>query len=178
MAAPTSLRPSLAERFRDRLPLGPGTPIVTLGEGGTPLLPAPRLSERLGLDVWLKWEGANPTGSFKDRGMTVAVSMALEEGVRAVVCASTGNTAASAAAVAAALDRSGGRVVTVDDAALLDAWRSLAHEEGVFCEPASAAGVAGLAVAGLEPGSLVVCVVTGHGLKDPETASRLTEPPV
>jgi len=91
----------LGERFRDRLPLGPETPIVTLGEGDTPLLPAPRLSARLDLDVWLKCEGANPTGSFKDRGMTVALSKALEEGRRAVVCASTGNTAASAAAYAA-----------------------------------------------------------------------------
>ena len=96
-----SSRAPLAERFRDRLPLGPETPIVTLGEGDTPLLPAPRLSARFDLDVWLKWEGANPTGSFKDRGMTVAVSKAVEEGALAVVCASTGNTAASAAAYAA-----------------------------------------------------------------------------
>ncbi|MDP9284061.1 MAG: threonine synthase, partial [Actinomycetota bacterium] len=91
----------LAERYRDRLPLTAATPIVTLGEGGTPLLPAPRLSARLGLDIWLKWEGQNPTGSFKDRGMTIAVSKALEEGAQAVICASTGNTAASAAAYAA-----------------------------------------------------------------------------
>ena len=75
--------------------------LVTLGEGNTPLLPAPRLSERLGCELWLKWEGANPTGSFKDRGMTVAVSRALERGAPGVVCASTGNTAASAAAYAA-----------------------------------------------------------------------------
>ena len=74
---------------------------VTLGEGSTPLLQVPRLSERLGLDIWLKWEGANPTGSFKDRGMAVAVSKALEVGAPGVVCASTGNTAASAAAYAA-----------------------------------------------------------------------------
>ena len=74
---------------------------VTLGEGNTPLLPAPRLSEQLGCELWLKWEGANPTGSFKDRGMTVAVSRALERGAPGVVCASTGNTAASAAAYAA-----------------------------------------------------------------------------
>jgi threonine synthase len=309
----------LAERYADRLPLDASTPIVTLGEGGTPLLPAPRLSERLGLDVWLKWEGANPTGSFKDRGMTVAVSLALAQGARAVVCASTGNTAASAAAYAAraglpalvlqpagavalgklaqaralgarvlevrgsfddslaaarelaargthalvnslnpyrlegqktaafeiveelgqptdvlalpyggggntcayakgfeeagaglprilavqaaeraattasairiadpvhapdveqALARTGGSVVTVSDDAILDAWRILAHEEGLFCEPASAAGVAGLADAGLEPGSRVVCVITGHGLKDPETAGRASPPPV
>jgi threonine synthase len=309
----------LAERYADRLPLDASTPIVTLGEGGTPLLPAPRLSERLGLDVWLKWEGANPTGSFKDRGMTVAVSLALAQGARAVVCASTGNTAASAAAYAAraglpalvlqpagavalgklaqaralgaralevrgsfdeslaaarelaargthalvnslnpyrlegqktaafeiveelgqppdvlalpyggggntcayakgfeeagaglprilavqaaeraattasairiadpvhapdveqALARTGGSVVTVSDDAILDAWRVLAHEEGLFCEPASAAGVAGLADAGLESGSRVVCVITGHGLKDPETAGRVSPPPV
>jgi len=309
---------SLAERYRDRLPLTAATPIVTLGEGGTPLLEAPRLSASLGLEVWLKWEGQNPTGSFKDRGMTVAISKALEEGARAVICASTGNTAASAAAyaaraglpalvlqpagavaigklaqaralgarvlevrgsfddalaaarelaargthvlvnslnpyrlegqktaafeileqlggppdvlalpyggggntrayamgfeeaaalprivavearkraetaasairiadpahaaeVAGAIERSGGRVVTVSDEAILDAWRALAQDEGVFCEPASAAGVAGLAHAGLAPGTRVVCVITGHGLKDPETAARLTPPPV
>ena len=308
----------LAERYRDRLPLTAATPIVTLGEGDTPLLPAPRLSASLGLEVWLKWEGQNPTGSFKDRGMTVAVSKALEEGAQAVICASTGNTAASAAAyaaraglpalvlqpagavaigklaqaralgarllevrgsfdealavarelasrgthvlvnslnpyriegqktaaleileqlggqphvvalpyggggntcayvkgfeeagrlprmlaveasnrdntaasairiadpahaaeVAAALERSQGRVVTVSDEAILDAWRALAQEEGIFCEPASAAGVAGLAHAELEPGTRVVCVITGHGLKDPEAAVRLTPPPL
>jgi threonine synthase len=308
----------LAERYRDRLPLTAATQVVTLGEGGTALLPAPRLSASLGLEIWLKWEGQNPTGSFKDRGMTIAISKALEEGAEAVICASTGNTAASAAAyaaraglpalvlqpagavaigklaqaralgarvlevrgsfddaltaarelaargthvlvnslnpyrlegqktaafeileelggppdvlalpyggggntrayamgfeqvgvlprivaveaadrdetaasairisdpahaaeAAAALDRSGGRVVTVPDDAILDAWRSLAREEGVFCEPASAAGVAGLRHAGLEPGTRVVCVITGHGLKDPETAARLTELPV
>ena len=75
----------LAERFRDRLPITDSTPIVSMGEGSTPLLRAARLSERFGADVWLKWEGANPTGSFKDRGMTVAVSKALEEGARAVI---------------------------------------------------------------------------------------------
>ena len=85
-------------RYRDRLPV---EPLVTLDEGDTPLVPAPALSERAQCDVWLKFEGANPTGSFKDRGMTVAVSAALGEGARAVVCASTGNTAASAAAYAA-----------------------------------------------------------------------------
>ncbi|MBA2297474.1 MAG: pyridoxal-phosphate dependent enzyme, partial [Actinobacteria bacterium] len=78
-----------------------GTAAVTLGEGSTPLLPAPRLSERLGLELWVKWEGANPTGSFKDRGMAVAVSRAVERGAAGIVCASTGNTAASAAAYAA-----------------------------------------------------------------------------
>ncbi len=77
------------------------TPVISLGEGSTPLLAAPRLSERLGVELWLKWEGSNPTGSYKDRGMTVAVSKAVEEGAEAVICASTGNTAASAAAYAA-----------------------------------------------------------------------------
>ena len=314
-----SSRAPLAERFRDRLQLGPETPIVTLGEGDTPLLPAPRLSARFDLDVWLKWEGANPTGSFKDRGMTVAVSKAVEEGALAVVCASTGNTAASAAAYAAraglpalvlqpagavalgklaqarahgarvlevrgsfdqaldaarrltergthvlvnslnpyrlqgqktaafelveelggppavlalpyggggntrayvlgfeeagagvprvlavessqraetaasairiaapahaseveqALERASGTIMKVSDDALLEAWRALAQEEGVFCEPASAAGVAGLAQAGLAPGTRVVCVITGHGLKDPEAVERLTPPPL
>jgi threonine synthase len=85
-------------RYRERLPVDP---LVTLDEGDTPLVPAPALSERAGCEVWLKLEGANPTGSFKDRGMTVAVSAALRDGARAVVCASTGNTAASAAAYAA-----------------------------------------------------------------------------
>src|SRR5919202_2259155 len=85
-------------RYADRLPV---EPLVTLNEGDTPLIPAPRLSERTGCEVWLKFEGANPTGSFKDRGMTVAVSAAVAEGAQAVVCASTGNTAASAAAYAA-----------------------------------------------------------------------------
>jgi threonine synthase len=280
---------------------------VTLGEGGTPLLPAPRLSERLGCELWLKWEGANPTGSFKDRGMTLAVSRALERGAPGVVCASTGNTAASAAAYAAraglpavialpkgavargklaqvlaagaelrevdgtfeeayalarrladeegwvnvnsinpdriegqasaarevveqlggapdvvALPYGGGgntlayargfeeadagmprllsvqsaqrsdtvatairiaepvhraqaeavtEVLTVPDDELLEWWRAIARLEGLFCEPASSAGVAG--VARVRPGGRVVCVLTGHGLKDPEAAERL-----
>lgn len=281
---------------------------VTLGEGGTPLLHAPRLSERLGIDLWLKWEGANPSGSFKDRGMSVAVTRALEGGARGLVCASTGNTAASCAAYAAragleavivvaaggaagpklaqvravggrivevegtfsaayaqaeelgaqegwvlvnstnpdriegqmsaafeileqlgslpdvltlpyggggntkayargfaeagalprfhpvqvsdrastvasairivepihraeverAVAESGGSVVTVDDADIVRARRALGREEGVFCEPASAAGLAGLERGSAKPGETVVCVVTGHGLKDTE----------
>jgi threonine synthase len=294
-------------------------PVVSLGEGSTPLLPAPRLSARLGVELLLKWEGANPTGSFKDRGMSVAVSRAVERGARAVVCASTGNTAASAAAYAAragiaalllqpegsvalgkiaqaralgaralevrgtfdealaaarvlaergthvlvnslnpdriegqksaalelvdelggppdvlalpyggggnlvayaagfddagaglprllagesaqrgrtvasairiaepvhrsaaeaAVARSGGEVVSLTDEEILDAWRALAREEGLFCEPAAAAGVAAVVRLRLEPGLRVVCVVTGHGLKDPETAVRLAPPPV
>jgi threonine synthase len=309
---------SLIDRYRDRLPVSAATPVVSLGEGSTPLLRAPRISRRLGVDLYLKWEGANPTGSFKDRGMTVAISKAVEGGARAVICASTGNTAASSAAYAAragltavvlqpagavasgklaqaralgarvlevrgsfdealsaarelaargthvlvnslnpdrlegqktavfeigeqlgatpdlvalpyggggnltafakgfaeegdlpclvageaaerastvasairitepahaataadAIRGSGGSVVTLSDAAILDAWRELAREEGVFCEPASAAGLAALDPAELEPGSTVVCVITGNGLKDPETAARLSPEPV
>jgi threonine synthase len=285
---------------------------VSLGEGGTPLLPAPRLSERLGVELWLKWEGANPTGSFKDRGMAVAVSRAVERGATGVVCASTGNTAASAAAYAAraglravvlasrggvargkvaqaraagaeirevdgtfddahlearrlaeeqgfvnvnsinpdriegqssaaievveqlggapdvlalpyggggntvaykrgveragvrprlllaqaerradtfasairigspvhraeveaALERFGGEIVTLPEEAIARAWRALAREEGVFCEPASAAGVAAVEAAAPAPGTRVVCVITGHGLKDPDAVDR------
>ena len=288
---------------------------ITLGEGNTPLLPAPRLSERLGCELWLKWEGANPTGSFKDRGMVVAVSRALARGAPGVVCASTGNTSASAAAYAAraglravvllpegavargkvaqavafgaelrqipgsfedvhlaarqladqegfvnvnsinpdriegqssaakeiveqlggrtldvlalpyggggntvayargfteagtglpqlllgeaanrgdtfasairivspvhrpeveaALARSEGQIVSLAEEQIERAWRSIAREEGLFCEPASAAGVAAVEPAGIEAGSRVVCVVTGHGLKDPDAVDRL-----
>jgi threonine synthase len=299
----------LAERYRDRLPLAPDAKIVSLGEGSTPLLPAPRLSESLGADVWLKWEGANPTGSFKDRGMTVAVTQALADGAGSVVCASTGNTAASAAAYAAragleavilqpegavargklaqaravgakietranfeealaeakeleaagthvlvnslnplrlqgqktaafeiveelgaapdvlalpyggggnlsayalgfreegglprfvaaqasqrgstaasairivepaheaevsrALADSGGAAPSIPDDAILDAWRLLAREEGLFCEPSSAAGLAAL-FADPPRGARAVCVITGHGLKDPDAVA-------
>jgi threonine synthase len=86
--------------YRDRLDVSDATPIVTLGEGGTPLIPARALSARTGANVWVKFEGMNPTGSFKDRGMTMAVSKAVEHGAKAVICASTGNTSASAAAYA------------------------------------------------------------------------------
>jgi threonine synthase len=302
----------LGERFRDQLPLG-DVGLVTLGEGSTPLLASPRLSERLGAEVWLKWEGANPTGSFKDRGMTVAVSRALADGAGAVVCASTGNTAASAAAYAARaglaalilqpagavargkiaqalatgarlveiqgsfdetlsvasalaeqgthvlvnslnplrlegqktaafelvaelngppdvvalpyggggnacaygqgfreagaglpnfvlgeaavraetaasairigrpahekaatalVEASGGAVVPLSDAEILAAWRDLAHGEGLFCEPSSAAGVAALFRRPPPAGSRVVCIITGHGLKDPDAVAR------
>lgn len=92
--------PGIIEAYRDRLPVTSATPIVTLREGGTPLLPAERLSEQLGVEVLLKYEGLNPTGSFKDRGMTFAISKAVEDGSKAVICASTGNTSASAAAYA------------------------------------------------------------------------------
>jgi threonine synthase len=303
------LRP-LAERYADRLPLSKDAAIVSLGEGSTPLLPAPRIGARLGAEVFLKWEGGNPTGSFKDRGMTVAVSQALADGARAVVCASTGNTAASAAAYAAragleavilqpegavargklaqaravgakvevrptfeealaeareleargthvlvnslnplrlqgqktaafeiveemgtapdilalpyggggnlcayalgfgeegpgmprllageaanragtvasairisepahaeaaqrAVENSGGAVVSVEDAAILEAWQLLAREEGLFCEPSSAAGLAAL-LADPPGDARVVCVITGHGLKDPDAVA-------
>jgi threonine synthase len=300
----------LAERYADRLPLSKDAAIVSLGEGSTPLLPAPRIGARLGAELFLKWEGANPTGSFKDRGMTVAVTQALADGARAIVCASTGNTAASAAAYAAragleavilqpegavargklaqaravgatvearpsfeealaeaqeleargthvlvnslnplriqgqktaafeivedlgsapdilalpyggggnlcayalgfgeegagmprlvageaanrpgtvasairisepahaeaaqqAVEDSGGSVVAVDDAAILEAWDLLAREEGVFCELSSAAGLAAL-LADPPGDSRVVCVITGHGLKDPDAVA-------
>jgi len=317
----------LIERYRDRLPLEERDPVVSLNEGSTPLIHAPRLAERVGADVWLKFEGANPTGSFKDRGMTVAVSRAKGRGAEAVICASTGNTAASAAAYAAraglrgavivpegkiaigklaqalmhgarvvalqgnfddalrivrelaerhpielvnsvnpyriegqktaafelleelgeapaalaipvgnagnvtaywrgfqeagtapllygfqaegaaplvrgapverpetvasairignparweeamdAFTASRGRVAAVSDEQILDAYRWLAVSEGVFCEPASAASVAGILAHGLPapdgaaPPETVVCVLTGHGLKDPDTA--------
>jgi len=323
--------------YRDRLPVTDATPVVTLLEGGTPLLRSERLSEETGCAVFLKFEGANPTGSFKDRGMTLAVSKAVEEGAKVVVCASTGNTSASAAAYAgragltcavlvpkggvasgkiaqtliagarvleidgsfdlalsvtrqladrssvalvnsvnpyrlegqktlvfevcdalgrgpdvhcvpvgnagnitshwtgyreereaaniqklpvmfgfqaegaapivrgepvedpqtiasairignpaswrgavAAAEESGGEIMAVSDQEILDAYDGLARE-GLFCEPASAASVAGLLMLArtgrLERGATVVCVLTGHGLKDPERVAERTEPP-
>src|SRR5437660_202449 len=199
----------LIERYRQRLPFAPGDPLVTLQEGSTPLLRAPVLSELVGATVRLKLEGANPTGSFKDRGMTCAVSAAVREGAKAVICASTGNTAASAAAYAAragitcavivpegkvveqpetvasairighpvrwedamaAATESRGSIRAVSDEEILAAFRLLASKEGMFCEPASAASVAGLLKYGAEGAEQVVCVLTGRGLKDPETA--------
>ncbi len=303
----------LIERFRDRLPVTAATPVVSLGEGSTPLLRAPRLSARLGVDLWLKWEAANPTGSYKDRGMTVAVSKAVEEGARAIIVASTGNTASSAAAYAAragisavvllpqgtvasgkvaqsrmygatvlevrgsfdealaaarelaakgdhalvnsinpyrregqktavfeiveelggppdafvipyggggntkayadgvgelglktpvytieAVDRPhtlatairiaepvhrpdveacGARVYAVDDGEIVAAWADLAREEGLFCEPSSAAGLAWLGRGTELAGARVVATITGHGLKDPEMAQQHAPPP-
>ncbi|HEX8769543.1 MAG TPA: pyridoxal-phosphate dependent enzyme, partial [Acidimicrobiales bacterium] len=90
----------IIEEYAEFLPVTPGAPVVTLLEGATPLVPAPHLSERVGATVYLKYEGANPTGSFKDRGMTLAITKAVEEGAELVICASTGNTSASAAAYA------------------------------------------------------------------------------
>ena len=85
------------EEYRHRLPVSAKTPVVSLREGGTPLIYACNLSEMLDNEVWVKFEGINPTGSFKDRGMTMAISKAAEDGAKAVICASTGNTSASAA---------------------------------------------------------------------------------
>ena len=90
----------LLHEYADRLDVSAATPIITLGEGGTPLIPARALSEMTGAEVYVKYEGMNPTGSFKDRGMTMAISKAVEHGAKAVICASTGNTSASAAAYA------------------------------------------------------------------------------
>lgn len=317
------------EEHRDRLPVSADTPVVTLLEGGTPLIPAPAVSEIVERDVFFKFEGMNPTGSFKDRGMTLAVSKAVEEGARAVACASTGNTSASAAAYAAraglecvvvlpagkiavgklaqavahgarivpiegnfddaleivkvlaatydvalvnsvnpyrieaqktaafevidalggapavhalpvgnagnitaywkgyseaetapamwgfqaegaapivygevfdspetvatairignpaswkgaveARDASGGRIEAVTDEEILDAYRLMSTKVGVFCEPASAAGVAGIIkFRGELPEGSIVCTVTGHGLKDPDTAVSHIELP-
>jgi threonine synthase len=316
--------PGLIERYRDRLPFAAEDPVVSLGEGSTPLVHAPKLSERIGADVWCKLEGLNPTGSFKDRGMTCAVSAAVREGSEAIICASTGNTAASAAAYAAraglrcavivpdgkiatgklaqalmygarvialngnfdvalklvrqlasehpislvnsvnefrmegqktasfelseelggeldalcipvgnagnitaywrgftelappgprprmlgfqaagaaplvngapvehpetvasairignparwedamnAMTASGGTVKAVTDEQILSAYRLLATAEGIFCEPASAASVAGLLAYGAGDARRIACVLTGNGLKDPDTA--------
>jgi threonine synthase len=313
--------PGLIERYRERLPFAADDPVVSLGEGSTPLVHAPALSQRAGVEVWCKLEGLNPTGSFKDRGMTCAVSAAVREGAQAIVCASTGNTAASAAAYAArarlrcavivpegkiatgklaqalmhgarvialrgnfdialklvreltaahpialvnsvnefriegqktsaleiaedldgeldalcipvgnagnitaywrgfselglapamlgfqaagaaplvlghpvespetvasairignparwedamnAMTASGGSVRAVTDEQILSAYRVLASTEGIFCEPASAASVAGLLAHGAGDARRIACVLTGHGLKDPQTA--------
>jgi len=324
----------LIEEYRSFLPVGDATPVVTLLEGATPLVRSGALSERVGADVWLKFDGLNPTGSFKDRGMTMAISKALEEGAKAVVCASTGNTSASAAAYSAragltcvvlipdgyialgklaqalihgarvlqirgnfdqalevvrelgerapitvvnsinpyriegqktaafeivdalgdapdvhcipvgnagnitaywkgylqyrsagrstrlprmvgfqaagaaplvlghdveepetiatairigrpaskygalaAASESGGGIYAVTDEEILAAYRLLASAEGIFCEPASAASVAGLLKVGAPAASTVVCVLTGHGLKDPDTAIGQIAPP-
>jgi threonine synthase len=310
----------LIERYRDRLPFAEGDPVISLQEGSTPLVHAPRVSEQAGVEVWLKLEGTNPTGSFKDRGMTCAVSDAVRSGAEMVICASTGNTAASLAAYAAragiggavivpegkiaagklaqalmhgarvvalrgnfdealalvreltqrhpialvnsvnpfrlegqktaafevieelgeidalcipvgnagnitaywkgfreagheprmlgyqaagaaplvhgapvakpetiasairignparweeamaAVTESRGAIEAVTDDEILAAYRLLAAREGVFCEPASAASVAGLLHHGAGDAQRIVCVLTGHGLKDPQTA--------
>jgi threonine synthase len=117
----------LIDRFRDRLSLEPGDPVVTLNEGSTPLIEAPRLSERIGARAYFKFEGLNPTGSFKDRGMTVAVSRAKGRGAEAIICASTGNTAASCAAYAARAGMRGAVIVPEGKIAIGKLAQALMH---------------------------------------------------
>jgi threonine synthase len=117
----------VVRRYREWLPEIPNVAIATLGEGDTPLVEAPRLSEKVGARLYLKFEGMNPTASFKDRGMTVALSRAVAEGSRACVCASTGNTAASASAYSARAGISCFVVVPADKIALGKAVQVLAH---------------------------------------------------
>src|SRR5947208_13363160 len=117
----------LIERYRERLPLEPGDPVVSLNEGSTPLVEAPVISDRVGASVYLKLEGTNPTGSFKDRGMTVAVSRAKGAGAKAIICASTGNTAASCAAYAARADLRGAVIVPEGRIAIGKLAQALMH---------------------------------------------------
>ena len=117
----------LIERYRDRLPLEPGDPVVTMNEGSTPLVEAPVISDRVGASVYLKLEGVNPTGSFKDRGMTVAVSRAKGAGAEAIICASTGNTAASCAAYAARAGLRGAVIVPEGRIAIGKLAQALMH---------------------------------------------------
>jgi threonine synthase len=113
--------------YADRLPMLEGAPVVTLREGGTPLIPAEKLSERVGAEVHLKYEGLNPTGSFKDRGMTAAISMAAKKGAKAVICASTGNTSASAAAYATKAGMTCGVLVPDGKIAMGKLSQAIAH---------------------------------------------------
>ncbi len=113
--------------YADRLPSLAGAPVVTLLEGGTPLIPAEHLSSLVGAEVWLKVEGLNPTGSFKDRGMTTAISVAARHGARAVICASTGNTSASAAAYATKAGMTCGVLVPEGKIAMGKLSQAVAH---------------------------------------------------
>jgi threonine synthase len=117
----------ILHEYRDRMPIGPDTPIVSLREGGTPLIYSCRLSEATGNEVWLKYDGTNPTGSFKDRGMTMAMTKAVEQGARAVICASTGNTSASAAAYAGHAGLVCGVIVPKGNIALGKLAQALVH---------------------------------------------------
>ena len=154
----TNARPRLMERYAAFLPIGGDTPNISLGEGYTPLVHARNLGRAIGVPLLhLKVEGMNPTGSFKDRGMVVAVAKALR-----------------------ARDESGGTIEAVTDEEIVAAYRDLARTEGIFCEPASAASVAGVrrmaAEGRIDPGATIVCVLTGHGLKDPDTAAESGAP--
>jgi threonine synthase len=120
-------RPGVIRKYSQQLPVTESTPVVTLGEGDTPLILSERLSEEAGADVWLKHEGLNPTGSFKDRGMTLAVSKALEEGSRGVVCASTGNTSAAAAAYAARAEITCAVIIPRGNVAMGKLAQAMAH---------------------------------------------------
>ena len=113
--------------YADRLPMLEGAPVVTLHEGGTPLIHAEKLSERVGAEVHLKYEGLNPTGSFKDRGMTTAISVAARKGAKAVICASTGNTSASAAAYATKAGMTCGVLVPDGKIAMGKLSQAIAH---------------------------------------------------
>ena len=113
--------------YADRLPMLDGAPVITLGEGGTPLIPAEKLSNLVGANVYVKFEGLNPTGSFKDRGMTTAISMAAKSGAKAVICASTGNTSASAAAYATKAGMTCGVLVPEGKIAMSKLSQAIAH---------------------------------------------------
>ena len=117
----------LIERYRDRLPLEEGDPVVTLNEGSTPLIPSPRLSERVGAEVYLKFEGSNPTGGFMGRGLSVAVSGAMGAGAEAIICAAPGNTAASCAAYAARAGVRGAVIVPEGKIAIGKLAQALMH---------------------------------------------------
>jgi threonine synthase len=125
-------RRGIIRRYFEQLPVTEATPIVTLDEGDTPLIFSDRLSDAVSAEVWLKYEGLNPTGSFKDRGMTLAMSKALEGGARAVVCASTGNTSASAAAYASRAGLACAVLIPDDNVAMGKLAQALAHGARVF----------------------------------------------
>ncbi|WGD36625.1 threonine synthase [Lysinibacter sp. HNR] len=128
----THLWRGVIREYSDRLNVTDATPVVTLGEGGTPLIAAPALSRRTGANVFIKYEGMNPTGSFKDRGMTMAISKAVEHGAQAVICASTGNTSASAAAYAVQAGVTAAVLVPEGKIALGKLSQALAHNASLL----------------------------------------------